>query len=181
MKLKLNGVILDNDTATIYRYFGLDAISPKLISLTIDKLAEGEELEIDLNSPGGYCSAGAAIYSMLKAASAAGHEVIINVIGEACSAATVVMCGADTVKGSRASTYMFHNASLHGASGKSRDMRSYAQSLEETDESIINVYEERTGKTRDELHELIDAETWMNVNRAIEYGFVDEIYLCHQE
>ena len=173
-KIKLVGVILDNDTAQVYSWWGFDSICARTVENGIRQLAEGEELEIDLNSPGGYCSVGAEIYTMLKQASQNGHKVTINVIGEACSAATVLMCGADVVNGSPVSVYMFHNASV-SAQGKARDMRSAMECLEQTDDVIVNAYELKTGHSREELHNLIDEETWMSVNRAKEYGFVDNI------
>lgn len=171
-KIKLTGAIVDNDTAKVYQWFGFDAISAKAVDRAIKALEEGEDLEIDLNSPGGYCSVGAEIYTMLRQASADGHSVIVNVVGEACSAATVLMCGADEVKASDVAMFMFHNASLV-ASGKARDMRSATECLEQTDESIVNAYVAKTGKSREELHDLIDAETWMSAQRALEFGFVD--------
>lgn len=171
-KIKLTGAIVDNDTAEVYQWFGFDAISAKAVDRAIKALEEGEDLEIDLNSPGGYCSVGAEIYTMLRQASADGHSVIVNVVGEACSAATVLMCGADEVKASDVAMFMFHNASL-AASGKARDMRSATECLEQTDESIVNAYVAKTGKSREELHDLIDAETWMSAQRALEFGFVD--------
>ena len=171
-KIKLTGAIVDNDTAKVYQWFGFDAISAKAVDRAIKALEEGEDLEIDLNSPGGYCSVGAEIYTMLRQASADGHSVIVNVVGEACSAATVLMCGADEVKASDVAMFMFHNASL-AAVGKARDMRSATECLEQTDESIVNAYVAKTGKSREELHDLIDAETWMSAQRALEFGFVD--------
>ena len=171
-KIKLTGAIVDNDTAEVYQWFGFDAISAKAVDRAIKALEEGENLEIDLNSPGGYCSVGAEIYTMLRQASADSHMVTVNVVGEACSAATVLMCGADEVKASDVAMFMFHNASL-AAKGKARDMRSATECLEQTDESIVNAYVAKTGKSREELHDLIDAETWMSAQRALEFGFVD--------
>ncbi len=171
-KIKLTGAIVDNDTAKVYQWIGFDAISAKAVDRAIKALEEGEELEIDLNSPGGYCHVGAEIYTMLRQASADGHSVIVNVVGEACSAATVLMCGADEVKASDVAMFMFHNASV-SAKGKARDLRSATECLEQTDESIVNVYVAKTGKSREELHDLIDAETWMSAQRALEFGFVD--------
>lgn len=171
-KIKLTGAIVDNDTAKVYQWYGFDAISAKAVDRAIKALEEGEELTIDLNSPGGYCNVGAEIYTMLRQASADGHSVIVNVVGEACSAATVLMCGADEVKASDVAMFMFHNASLVAA-GKARDMRSATECLEQTDESIVNAYVAKTGKSREELHDLIDAETWMSAQRALEFGFVD--------
>lgn len=173
-KIKLVGPILDNDSAKIYSWWGFDSISAKVLERAIKGLDDGEELEIDLNSQGGYCSVGAEIYTMLRQASQEGHKVTVNVVGQACSAATVLMCGADEVVGSPVAYFMFHNASV-SASGKSRDLRSATESLEQIDETIVNAYEQKTGHSREELHDLIDAETWMSVNRAAEYGFVDRI------
>lgn len=173
-KIKLVGPILDSEAATIYSWWGFDSISAKVLERAIKGLSDGEELEIDLNSQGGYCSVGAEIYTMLRQASKEGHKVTVNVVGQACSAATVLMCGADEVVGSPVAFFMFHNSSV-SASGKSRDLRSATESLEQIDETIVNAYEQKTGHSREELHNLIDAETWMSVNRAMEYGFVDRI------
>ncbi len=173
-KIKLIGEIVDNDTAMIYRWLGFDAICPRMVENVAKSLGEDEMLEIDLNSPGGYCSAGAEIYTILRQISEAGHTVVVNVVGQACSAATVLMCGADTVNASPVSYFMFHNASA-SAYGKARDLRSATECLEQVDETIVNAYQEKTGHTREELHKLIDDETWMSANRAQEYGFVDNI------
>lgn len=179
-KIKLTGGIVDNDTAMVYRWYGFDAISAKAVDRAIKALEEGEDLEIDLNSPGGYCHVGAEIYTMLRQASTDGHKVIVNVVGEACSAATVLMCGADEVRASDVAMFMFHNASL-AASGKARDMRSATECLEQTDESIVNAYVAKTGRSREELHDLIDAETWMSAQRALEFGFVDGMMFEEEE
>lgn len=179
-KIKLCGDIVDNDSGVIYEWWDFDYISARKVEKVIQELSEGEELDIDLNSPGGYCSCGAEIYTMLRQCSENGHRVTINVIGEACSAATVVMCGADEVRASDVAIFMFHNASTVAA-GKERDMKSAAQCLAETDETIVNAYERKTGKSREELHALIDAETWMSVDTAMEYGFVDGLMFNQEE
>ena len=179
-KIKLCGDIVDNDSGVIYEWWDFDYISARKVEKVIQELSEGEELDIDLNSPGGYCSCGAEIYTMLRQCSENGHRVTINVIGEACSAATVVMCGADEVRASDVAIFMFHNASTVAA-GKEQDMKSAAQCLAETDETIVNAYERKTGKSREELHALIDAETWMSVDTAMKYGFVDGLMFNKEE
>ena len=47
--------------------------------------------------------------------------------------------------------------------------------LDEVKESIINAYEIKTGMSRAKLSHLMDAETWMDANSAVEMGFADEI------
>jgi ATP-dependent Clp protease protease subunit len=69
---------------------------------------------------------------------------------------------------------MIHNP-LTVAIGDSEEMRKAIQMLDEYKESIVNAYEIKTGMTRTKLSHLMDAETWMNANKALELGFCDEI------
>lgn len=47
--------------------------------------------------------------------------------------------------------------------------------LSSVKDSIINAYELKTGLSRTKLAHLMDAETWMDANKAIELGFADEV------
>ena len=47
--------------------------------------------------------------------------------------------------------------------------------LKSVKDSIINAYELKTGMSRTKLAHLMDAETWMDANKAIELGFADEV------
>ena len=47
--------------------------------------------------------------------------------------------------------------------------------LDEVKESIINAYELKTGMSRAKLSHLMDNETWMNANKAVELGFADKV------
>jgi ATP-dependent Clp protease protease subunit len=53
--------------------------------------------------------------------------------------------------------------------------------LDEVKESIINAYELKSGLARTKLSHLMDAETWMNANKAIELGFADKILFRAEE
>ena len=59
--------------------------------------------------------------------------------------------------------------------GDSEEMRKAIQLLDEVKESIINAYAIKTGLSRTKLSNLMDSETWMNANKAMELGFCDEI------
>ena len=61
------------------------------------------------------------------------------------------------------------------AFGERKDMEKAIDILNEVKESIINAYELKTGQSRTVLSHLMDSETWMNANKAIELGFADEI------
>ena len=61
------------------------------------------------------------------------------------------------------------------AFGDSTEMQKAIDMLDEVKESIVNAYEIKTGMSRAKISHLMDSETWMNANRAIELGFADDI------
>ena len=124
-----------------------------------------------INSPGGDCIAAAQIYNMLMDYPA---DVTVKIDGIAASAASVIAMAGTRVLMSPTSLLMIHNP-LTVALGDSEEMRKAIQMLDEVKESIINAYEIKTGLSRAKLSHLMDAETWMNANKALELGFCDEI------
>ena len=130
-----------------------------------------------INSPGGDCVASAQIYNMLMDYPG---DVTVKVDGIAASAASVIAMAGTRVLMSPVSTMMIHNP-LTVAVGDSEEMRRAIQMLDEVKESIINAYEIKTGLSRTRLSHLMDAETWMNANKALELGFCDEIMFQRQE
>ena len=124
-----------------------------------------------INSPGGDCVAAAQIYNMLMDYP---HDVTVKIDGIAASAASVIAMAGTRVLMSPTSLLMIHNP-LTVAMGDSEEMRKAIQLLGEVKESIVNAYEIKTGLSRTKLSNLMDAETWMNANKALELGFCDEI------
>jgi hypothetical protein len=59
--------------------------------------------------------------------------------------------------------------------GNSEEMQKAIEMLAEVKESIINAYEIKTNMSRAKISHLMDAETWMDANKAVELGFADEI------
>ena len=72
------------------------------------------------------------------------------------------------------SLIMIHNPATI-AMGDHDDMKKAIAMLDEVKESIINAYEIKTSLSRDKLSRLMDAETWMNANKAVELGFADGV------
>ena len=130
-----------------------------------------------INSPGGDCIAAAQIYNMLMEYPA---DVTVKVDGIAASAASVIAMAGTRVLMSPTSLLMIHNP-LTVAMGDSEEMRKAIQLLDEVKESIINAYEIKTGLSRTRLSHLMDGETWMNANKALELGFCDEIMYLPEE
>ena len=69
---------------------------------------------------------------------------------------------------------MIHNP-MTIAFGDSAEMQKAIEMLGSVKDSIINAYEIKTGLSRAKLSHLMDAETWMDANKAVELGFADEI------
>ena len=134
-------------------------------------LSDTGPVTVWINSPGGDCVAAAQIYNMLMDYPA---DVTVKIDGIAASAASVIAMAGTRVLMSPVAVMMIHNP-LTFALGDSDEMRKAIQLLDEVKESIINAYEIKTGLSRTRLSHLMDAETWMNANKALELGFCDEI------
>ena len=146
-----------------------DDVTPQLFR---DELNAGNgDITVWINSPGGDCVAAAQIYNMLMNYKG---NVTIKIDGIAASAASVIAMAGTKVIMSPVSMMMIHNPATV-AFGDSADMQKAIAMLDEVKESIINAYEIKTGLSRAKLSHLMDAETWMDANSAIEMGFADEI------
>jgi len=146
-----------------------DDVTPKLFREQLN--AGTGDVVIWVNSPGGDCVAASQIYAMLM--DYKGH-ITVKIDGIAASAASVIAMAGTEVLMSPTSLLMIHNP-LTVAIGDSEEMQKAIAMLDEVKESIINAYELKTGMSRAKLAHLMDAETWMNANKAIELGFVDGV------
>lgn len=124
-----------------------------------------------INSPGGDCVAAAQIYNMLMDYKG---DVTVKIDGIAASAASVIAMAGTKVLVSPVSMLMIHNP-MTAAFGNSDEMQKAIEMLGSVKDSIINAYEIKTGLSRAKLSRLMDAETWMDANKAVELGFADEI------
>lgn len=129
------------------------------------------DITLWINSPGGDCVAAAQIYNMLMEYPG---SVTVKIDGIAASAASVIAMAGTKVLMSPTGLMMIHNP-LTVAIGDSEEMHKAIQMLDEVKESIINAYEIKTGLSRAKLSHLMDAETWLNANKAMELGFADGI------
>ena len=146
-----------------------DDVTPKLFK---DELLSGSgPITLWLNSPGGDCIAASQIYSMLMDYEG---DVTIKVDGIAASAASVIAMAGTKVLMTPTALLMIHNP-MTLAYGNKDEMNKAIEMLDEVKESIINAYEIKTGMSRAKISHLMDSETWMNANKAIEMGFADDI------
>ncbi|MHB9927889.1 head maturation protease, ClpP-related [Clostridium botulinum] len=169
-KVNIKGPIISSDEKWIYDWFGIEATCAADIEKAIDN-ANGEELEIMVNSPGGYVDVGSEIYTLLKDYKG---TVTVKIVGMAASAASVAAMGGDIIKISPTGRLMIHNAS-GVIQGDYRDMDHGSEILKECNKAISNAYMLKTGMKQEELLDLMNKETFMNAQRAKELGFVDEV------
>ena len=146
-----------------------DDITPAMFR---DELFSGSgPVTIWINSPGGDCIAASQIYSFLMDYKG---DVTVKIDGVAASAASVIAMAGTKVLMAPTALMMIHNPATMAA-GDHAEMQKAIDMLDEVKESIINAYEIKTGQSRAKLSHLMDAETWMNANKAIELGFADGI------
>lgn len=137
-----------------------------------EELLSGEgDIIVWINSPGGDCIAAAQIYNMMMDYKG---NVTVKIDGLAASAASVIAMAGTEVLMSPTSLMMIHNP-FTIAIGDSEEMQKAIGMLNEVKESIINAYEIKTGLPRDKISQLMDAETWLNANKALELKFADAI------
>lgn len=166
MTIKINGTIVSNDDKWIYDWCEMEAFCPKDLDLI-----DGQDVDIEINSPGGYIYPASEIYTALMQ-----HKGNVNVTitGRAASAASVIAMAGTKVSMSPTAQIMIHNVSATG-SGDYRDFEHYAEQLKKSNDTIANAYMLKTGKTREEILDLMDYETWFTPEEAKEHGFIDEI------
>lgn len=140
-----------------------------------------EDLHVIINSIGGHIMQGLGMYSAMVE-----HQgmVEVEIRGIAGSIASVAAMAADRIVMHQSSRMMIHNAmgpskiefgnaeQLRAAAGETLKT---AEILESISDDIAGIYADRTGQSRADVHAMMDAETMMNSQRAVELGFADSV------
>ena len=167
--VNVKGPIVSSNESWIYEWLGMEHTSTKTVNREL-KEANGEDIEVLVNSGGGSVTVGSEIYTLIKSYTG---DVLIKILGMAGSAASVV-CMARKCLMTPTGQLMIHNALMDNR-GDYRSMDKASQILQTVNESIANAYRLKTGKTNDELKILMDEESWFTAQRAKELGFIDGI------
>lgn len=171
--IEIKGPIIPDDYMEVYEWFGITAVAPKIVKAKIDEaVAEGEhELLVEINSGGGSVYAAAEMYYALKKFNGV---VNVEIPSIAASAATFLAMAGDSVKMSILAQFMIHGASTYG-SGNHLDMADTSEFLRNVDDTIMNAYLTKTSKTREELRGMMNKDTYMTAQQALDAGFIDSI------
>lgn len=131
---------------------------------------EGKDLNVYVNSGGGSVFAGIAIYNMIKR-HAAKANVKVYVDGLAGSIASILaFAGSEPPEIPSNAFLMIHNPWSY-CEGNAEDMRKMADDLDQIKTGILNIYAEhlKEGVTINQIEALMDAESWLNGEKAAEY------------
>lgn len=172
----MKGEVIPDDYSDVYDWLNYQYFSPQSISDALTE-ANGEDITLEINSPGGYIDAGSEIYTELMEYPG---TVNAKIVGYACSAASWIALAADHVAMSPTAQMMIHRAS-GGAIGNSSDMKSEYNALDQMDKSFVDLYAKRTGKSPEEIYQMMVDTTWMNAKTAVENGFADEVMFENKE
>ena len=148
-----------------------DEVTPRQFKQELNALGDVSEINVFINSDGGDVFAAQAILSMLKR-----HDAIVSVFidGLAASAASVIAMAGDEVFMPANAMMMIHNPWTI-AMGNASEFRKLADDLDKIRDSIVAAYAEKTGLDPKQVIEIMDNETWLTAEEAVELGFADEI------
>lgn len=169
MRIDIKGVIIPNDDKWAYDWFEIDSTAPRDVLAVLDK-AEGQPVDVYINSGGGDIFAGSEIYSALREY---GGTLKIHIVGLAASAASVIaMAGQSDI--SPTAMVMVHNvASMAG--GDYHDMDKASEVLQQANKAIANAYMTKTGMSETKVLAMMDKETWLTAQQAVDAGLIDSI------
>ena len=139
----------------------------------LKSLGDAKVINLHINSPGGSVFEGIAIYNMLKQNSA---HINVYVDGLAASIASVIAMSGDAIFMPSNAMMMIHNPWTF-AVGNANELRKQADDLDQITKSSIQTYLAKAGDKLDEdtLKDLMDNETWLTAQEAVDYGLADEV------
>lgn len=168
-----------NDTLTESRFIMLSgAITNKKATEVVSKLIAYElqgtaDITIVLNSPGGYCNEGFAIYDIMKIIAS---KVNIVGTGHICSMASLILCGG--TKGKRFVTphtrIMLHQPSM-GTDGPLADIEIATKELSINRDLLYAAIVRNSNMTAEELMIRTHRDCWLSAQEAVDYGLADKI------
>jgi ATP-dependent Clp protease protease subunit len=162
----------DKNTIDIYDYIGDDGFGGgfglKRLSAALRSF-DGADAVVNVNSGGGSFFDGVAMYNQLRDYDG---KVTVNVVGLAGSAASIVAMAGDEIRIAKSAFFMVHNTWVL-AMGNRHDMVATAKTLAAFDESMAGVYAARTGAALNDIKKMMDAETWLGGEAAVDAGFAD--------
>ena len=156
---------------TSWAWEELGEVSAYNLSRQLEELQDVSVIHVHISSYGGEVKEGLAIYNALRAHKA---KVITYCDSFACSIASVIFMAGDERIMNAASLLMVHNAWTY-AEGNAAELRKQADDLEVITSASVEAYKARASISEEEIRKLMDNETWIAPDKAVEYGFATGI------
>ena len=172
VELRIDGDIVDDSDVWLYEWIGKTCTSPNAFRDALNAY-KGMNINVWIDSFGGSVFAATGIYNALVEHVRQGGTVTTIGDGKVMSAATVIFMAGQKRQVTKGCVFMIHNP-LTSVDGYAEDLRKTADTLDVVKESIINAYES-TGKSREELSDMMNAETYMDADQTVQEGFATEI------
>jgi ATP-dependent protease ClpP protease subunit len=136
--------------------------------------ADGDDVTLEINSPGGLVTEGIAIFNAIRDYQRKGSNVTARIVGMAASMASYIPLAANTVEAEDNAVYMIHNP--WGISmGDYRTMEKEAKVLNSLASILASAYIKKTGKTETDIRGMMDEETYLYGSQIMDEGFADSI------
>ena len=148
-----------------------DEVTPKNFKNDLDNLGNVDVLNLYINSGGGDVFAAHAIYNMLKRHKAKEKNAYID--GLAASAASYLILAMDKIYMPKNAMIMIHNV-MSMMFGNANDFRKMADDMEKINDTIVNIYAEKTNLSAENIKEYMNKESWFDSKEALALRFVDE-------
>ncbi|MBA4756284.1 MAG: Clp protease ClpP [Sphingobium sp.] len=132
------------------------------------------DIVVRINSPGGYVMEGLAIFNAIVGAKAAGRKVTVHIDGLAASMASVIAMAGDEIIMADNALMMIHNP-WDVAIGDARELRAAADKLDIIRDQLVRIYSGQTGISAEDLIAMLDAETWLTSEQALEQNFITSV------
>jgi len=174
-KLYINKDIASDDSKMAYWLSGEDCITYNDIQAFLDSVGDDNRIDVEIHSCGGNCIEGYAIYDALRVS---GKEIACTVVGTCASMATVILLAAPLERRAmyQNARLLIHNPFIPELGKATIDtLNSALNSLNSEKERMLNIYTERTGRSREDLEAQMATDDWFGSEKAIELGFVSYV------
>ena len=144
-------------------------VTAKEIAEQLNKITGSINLHI--NSPGGDVFSAIAIGNLLK-----NYDVTCIIEGLCASAATIISSACKQVNICKNALFMVHDPTVGLCNYfNAEDLAKIQNSLDKVKQSIVTTYQNRTGKSTEQLNAIMSAETWYSASEAVAEGFADKV------
>lgn len=173
MKKKWYRIENKTNSADIYIYdeIGMWGVDAKDFATSLALIKDFDQINVFINSPGGDVFEGMAIYNALLTVK---DKLTAHVMGMAASIASIILMAAPKRIIHQGALVMIHNPSS-GIWGTASDLRKRAETLDKITDQMVDIYRGVTGLEDSEIRKLLDDETWMEAEEAVENGFATDL------